>query len=656
MKYSFLYGGGIANDFRRRLPFYASDWSDGKQYTYRLLAPATYIFFASAVPALAFGEQMTRETGGIMTGVQVLAATGATGLIQALLGGQPLLIVGVAEPIVLMYGYMYAFMQGKLPLDMFLVWAAWVNVWTAVMLFVLALVGSCKYISRFTRFSGELFGFLIAVLFIQQFVKGLVEGFRPEVQTFQNAPHSPESQQFPYLYINGIWSVFLGFGLLYTSWQLHNARRWIIGPVWFRNVLADYGVVSMVWLWTGISYSVKHTPSGTIRRLVLPNTWSYHSFWTVAGRMSELEGKWIAGAVVPAIIITILFYFDHSVSSQMAQRPEFNLRKPSAYNYDLCLLAVMTLACGLLGLPPVNGVLPQAPMHTERLGTMRGLQTRDRLAKAAKRSLARDPDNTKAALAEMAAEAKKLNSHADPYVQCAQSDAGTADADCHLDPDKLDAALDRIIPYEVAEQRWSGALQSGLVAACLAITPLLKFIPEAVLWGYFAYMGIASLPGSQFFERMVLLFSDPRQRSATAARWGHEYWEAVPLRVIAAFTAFQFVYVGLVYGLTWWHIVGSIFPVPILLLVPIRQFIMPWVFTEKYLNLLDPAGFVVEDKGVKKTLPDEELANGTPAANPDRTASAHGAASGDLDQAPGLRRRSESAHVKESKPAHVRQM
>lgn len=31
--------------------------------------------------------------------------------LQALLGGQPLLIVGVAEPIVLMYGYMYSFMQ-----------------------------------------------------------------------------------------------------------------------------------------------------------------------------------------------------------------------------------------------------------------------------------------------------------------------------------------------------------------------------------------------------------------------------------------------------------------------------------------------------------------------------------------------------------------
>ena len=55
----------------------------------------------------------------------------------------------------------------------------------------------------------------------------------------------------------------------------------------------------------------------------------------------------------------VLFYFDHSVSSQLAQTANFNLRKPSAYSYDFYLLGGMTMACGLLGIPPVNGVLPQ---------------------------------------------------------------------------------------------------------------------------------------------------------------------------------------------------------------------------------------------------------------------------------------------------------
>lgn len=75
--------------------------------------------------------------------------------------------------------------------------------------------------------------------------------------------------------------------------------------------------------------------------------------------MRGVSGPYIAGALIPAILIVILFYFDHTVSAQMAQLDDFNLVKPPAYHYDLFLLGWMTLACGLIGVPPVNGVLPQ---------------------------------------------------------------------------------------------------------------------------------------------------------------------------------------------------------------------------------------------------------------------------------------------------------
>ena len=42
--------------------------------------------------------------------------------------------------------------------------------------------------------------------------------------------------------------------------------------------------------------------------------------------MGNIGGAYIAGALVPAVIITVLFYFDHNVSSQMAQQADFNLR------------------------------------------------------------------------------------------------------------------------------------------------------------------------------------------------------------------------------------------------------------------------------------------------------------------------------------------
>lgn len=33
-----------------------------------------------------------------------------------------------------------------------------------------------------------------------------------------------------------------------------------------------------------------------------------------------MGGRWIAAAIVPALLITILFFFDHNVSAQLAQQ------------------------------------------------------------------------------------------------------------------------------------------------------------------------------------------------------------------------------------------------------------------------------------------------------------------------------------------------
>lgn len=50
---------------------------------------------------------------------------------------------------------------------------------------------------------------------------------------------------------------------------------------------------------------------------------------------------YIVGAVIPATMIAVLYYFDHSVASQLAQQKEFNLKKPSSYHYDLLLLGFL---------------------------------------------------------------------------------------------------------------------------------------------------------------------------------------------------------------------------------------------------------------------------------------------------------------------------
>lgn len=80
---------------------------------------------------------------------------------------------------------------------------------------------------------------------------------------------------------------------------------------------------------------------------------------------------------------------------------------------------------------------------------------------------------------------------------------------CIFDPEKH---IEEHLPVRVNEQRLSNLLQSLLVGASVFSMPLIKKIPTSVLWGYFAYMAIDSLPGNQFWERTVFLFVAPSRR------------------------------------------------------------------------------------------------------------------------------------------------
>lgn len=61
--------------------------------------------------------------------------------------------------------------------------------------------------------------------------------------------------------------------------------------------------------------------------------------------MLDVPILYILGAFIPATMIAVLYYFDHSVASQLAQQKEFNLRKPPSFHYDLLLLGFLVYIC-----------------------------------------------------------------------------------------------------------------------------------------------------------------------------------------------------------------------------------------------------------------------------------------------------------------------
>ncbi|KAI5075274.1 hypothetical protein GOP47_0009350 [Adiantum capillus-veneris] len=604
MEETFVPFRGIINDLRGRLNCYKEDWVGGFTSGYRIFAPTTYIFFASAIPVISFGEQLERATNGVLTAVQTLASTSLCGIAHSILGGQPLLVLGVAEPTVIMYTFMYDFVKDKSEVGprLFLAWAGWVCIWTSFLLLLMSIFGACSLINRFTRVAGELFGLLIAMLFMQQAIKGLVEEFRIPEQDDSNLPQFQPS----WLFGNGMFALVLSFGLLLTGLRSRKARSWRFGSGWLRSLIADYGVPILVLIWTAVSYApTGHVPGGIPRRLFSPNPWSPGATknWTVITELLEVPVVFIFVAFIPATMIAVLYYFDHSVASQLAQQKEFNLRKPASFHYDLLLLAGLVIVCGLLGIPPSNGVIPQSPMHTKSLATLKNEMVRKKLVQTARKSIQNNSSlgqlygDMQEAFQQMqtplvhqptsSLALKELKRSTMQLAAESGSIAGPID-ETVFDPEK---DVDDLLPMEVKEQRLSNLLQSLMVGACLGAMPILKKIPSSVLWGYFAFMAIESLPGNQFWERLLLLFTAPSRRYKVLEHAHASFVETVPFKMIAIFTIFQLLYLLSCFGITWIPVAGVLFPLLIMLLVPIRQYILPKFFKGPHLQELDAAEY-----------------------------------------------------------------
>eukprot|EP00727_Mastigamoeba_balamuthi_P001167 m51a1_g11047 putative boron transporter 4-like (605) ;mRNA; r:494890-499102 len=234
--------------------------------------------------------------------------TPVAGAAQAVVGGQPLLVVGVAEPIVLIWGFLHDFSERRGQLGhgaLYLAFCAWACVWCALALLALAALNACSAVRLLTRFVNESFGGLISALFFSVAVRGLISEFTLEPQ-----------QQRPWHTVNGLWQLVLALGLALSSLWAVRARGWRCGTAWARSLWADYGVPVLVVAWTALSFAVDG--DRVPRRVHAPNAAAALSYAVPARAMAEVPGSMIAAAIVPGAIVAALIFFDHNVSSRMS--------------------------------------------------------------------------------------------------------------------------------------------------------------------------------------------------------------------------------------------------------------------------------------------------------------------------------------------------
>lgn len=142
------------------------------------------------------------------------------------------------------------------------------------------------------------------------------------------------------------------------------------------------------------------------------------------------------------------------------------------------------------------------------------------------------------------------------------------------------------IVTHVRETRLTNIFSNVLIGLSILFLPyVLVYVPKAVLDGLFLYMAITPLYGNQMFERITLFFTEQ------AAHPPNHFVKRVPERSMHKFTCIQMIQLGIlcVFGFTPWPYIKIIFPIVIILFIPIRRFLLPKILLKKFLEAMDPS-------------------------------------------------------------------
>lgn len=346
-------GIGIWLDIKDKIPLYWSDWTDS--WDYRVVPAVLDTYFSNLLPALAFAQDMFDRTDHAYGVNEVLLSSAMAGIVFGVLGGQPLCIVGVTGPISILNYTIYDIVKN---------WSTnyfgfmfWVCIWSMILHFILAVSNAVALLQYVTTFPCDIFGLFINVVYIQKGIQVLSRQF--------NSTERGKDVEGGFASVVASL-VMVIFGLMFKNF---NQTPFLNHTI--RTFISDYSTPLSVLFWSAFTHFGGYLD--VIHFQKLPITQSFHP--TSSTRRNE--STWLAYHSTSAhdvfialpfgIILTVLFYFDHNVSSLMAQKHQYKLRKPASFHYDFALLGVTTGIAGVLGIPAPNGLIPQAPMHTEAL-------------------------------------------------------------------------------------------------------------------------------------------------------------------------------------------------------------------------------------------------------------------------------------------------
>uniref|UniRef100_A0A8C6PII0 Anion exchange protein n=1 Tax=Nothobranchius furzeri TaxID=105023 RepID=A0A8C6PII0_NOTFU len=543
--------GGLYLDIKRKLPWLPSDLYEG--FHIQSISAVLFIYLGCITNAITFGGLLGDATDNYQGVMESFLGTALAGSVFCLFSGQPLIILSSTGPILIFEKLLYEFSKNN-GID-YMELRLWIGIHSCLQCLILVASDASYIIKYMTRFTEEGFSSLISFIFISDAIKKMVStfkyypintDFKPDyVTTYKCECLAPDPGEFtPWFREFGAldWSQLSKKECLKYGGSLVGKSCKFVPDLALMSFILFFGTYSMTVSLKKFKFS-RYFPT-KLRKLISDFS-IFMSIMTFVGldmlmglktpklivptefKPTRSDRGWLVmpfgknpwwvylASFVPALLVTILIFMDQQISAVIVNRKENKLKKGCGYHLDLFWVGVLMAACSFLGLPW--------------------------------------------------------------YV------AATVISIAHIDSLKMES--ESSAPGEqpqflgVREQRITGILVFVLTGVSIFLAPILKFIPMPVLYGVFLYMGVASLSGIQFWDRIKLYLMPSKHQPDFA------YLRHVPLRRVHLFTLIQITCLAVLWVLKSTFL-AIIFPVMILGLMVVRK-MLDMVFSQHDLAWLD---------------------------------------------------------------------
>ncbi|XP_068431187.1 sodium bicarbonate cotransporter 3-like isoform X1 [Clinocottus analis] len=553
--------GGLVLDVKRKLPFYWSDIRDS--FSLQCLASVLFLYCACMSPVITFGGLLGEATKGNISAIESLFGASLTGVAYSLFAGQPLTILGSTGPVLVFEKILFKFCTDyKLS---YLSLRTSIGLWTAFLCLVLVATDASSLVCYITRFTEEAFAALICIIFIYEALEKLfhlgehypvnmhnnldnltlyscqcsppVNASDELMQKWNNTGYSSDSISWSSLNVsmcNTLHGEFVGPAcghhgpyipdvlfwsviLFFTTFCLCSFFKQFKTERYFPTRVRSTISDFAVFITIMVMVLVDYLMGIPSPKLNVPDRFEPTSK-NRGWLMDPLgENPWwtLLVAALPALLCTILIFMDQQITAVIINRKEHKLKKGCGYHLDLLIVAIMLGVCSIMGLPWFVAATVLSISHVNSLKVESGCSA----------------------------------------------------------PGEQPKFLG------IREQRVTGFMIFLLMGCSVFMTSVLKFIPMPVLYGVFLYMGVSSLKGIQFFDR-IKLFGMPAKHQPDLI-----YLRYVPLWKVHVFTLVQLTCLVLL-----WVIKASaaavVFPMMVLALVFIRK-LLDFFFTKREMSWLD---------------------------------------------------------------------